>query len=120
MNVYKGLSIEDIEAQYFLRGLRPQYESKDLPGWLERSKRFVESTDARLDLVYGPRERNRLDLFPVRGAADGTLHQVPRAVLGGPATTVQRIHSSSRVRGSRGLVMFRWLSDACFARASAD
>ena len=71
MNVYKGLSIEDIEAQYFLRGLRPQYESKDLPGWLERSKRFVESTDASLDLVYGPRERNRLDLFPVRSGGAG-------------------------------------------------
>ena len=60
MNVYKGLSIEEMEAQYFLRGLRPDYETTDVPGWLERSQRFLECADSKLDIAYGPRERNRL------------------------------------------------------------
>ena len=66
MKVYKGLSHEDIETQYFLRGLRPDYEVTDIPDWLEQSKRFVESTDATLDIEYGPRERNKLDFFPAK------------------------------------------------------
>ena len=73
MNVYQGLSIEEIEAQYFLRGLRPDYETTDVPGWLERSQRFLESADSRLDIVYGPRERNRLDLFSVSGGGAGFI-----------------------------------------------
>ena len=73
MKVYKGLSVEDIEAQYFLRGLRPDYESTDIPGWLERSKRFVDSTQARLDIVYGPRVRNTLDFFPAQGNGAGAV-----------------------------------------------
>ena len=66
MKVYKGLSREDIEAQYFLRGLRPDYEVTDIPDWLERSKRFVGYADAKLDIAYGPRERNKLDFFPAK------------------------------------------------------
>ena len=68
MQVYKGLSREDIEAQYFLRDLRPSYEVTDIPQWLERSKRFVESAEASLDIEYGPRERNKLDFFPAKQA----------------------------------------------------
>ena len=73
MKVYKGLSVEDIEAQYFLRGLRPDYEVSDVPGWLARSRRFVESADAKLDIVYGSRERNTLDLFPAGEGGAGFI-----------------------------------------------
>ena len=74
MQVYKGLSREDIEAQYFLRALRPSYETTDIPQWLETSRRFVDSVDATLDIRYGPRERNTLDLFPARsGGTDFVL-----------------------------------------------
>ena len=74
MNVYKGLSAEEIEAQYFLRGLRPGYESTDIPCWLDRSRRFVEeSADSKLDISYGPHERNTLDVFPARGGGSGLI-----------------------------------------------
>lgn len=73
MKVYRGLSAEEIEAQYFLRGLRPSYESTDVPAWLERSRRFLESADSKLDLAYGPRERNRLDFFPAPGGGAGFI-----------------------------------------------
>ena len=74
MKVYKGLGVEEIEAQYFLRGLRPDYEVSDVPGWLARSTRFVESADVKLDVVYGPRERNTLDFFPAGGGAGFILY----------------------------------------------
>ena len=73
MKVYRDLSAEEIEAQFFLRGLRPGYESSDIPVWRERSRRFLAATDAKLDLVYGPRERNRLDLFPAPGGGAGFI-----------------------------------------------
>ena len=37
--------------------------------WAERSVRFRQAAGARLDLAYGPRPRNRIDLF--RSGADG-------------------------------------------------
>ena len=74
MEVYKGLTQEELEAQYFLRATRPGYEENDIPRWLAKSRRFVESVcDARLDLAYGPTARNRLDLFPAPGKCRGLL-----------------------------------------------
>lgn len=64
MSVYKGWSAEELQHQYFLRGLRPDYETEMIPGWLERSRVFREQAGGWLDLEYGPRERNRLDIFP--------------------------------------------------------
>jgi len=62
-NLFRGLTREELEAQYFLRGTRPNYETVDVPAWLERSKRFVESAQPTLDLSYGPGRRNKLDYF---------------------------------------------------------
>jgi arylformamidase len=61
--VYKGLTREDIEAQYFLRGTRPDYQSKMIPDWIERSSRLRNDADCSLDVSYGPGTRNRLDFF---------------------------------------------------------
>ncbi len=61
--VFRGLTREDVEAQYFLRATRPNYETDDLPAWLQRSKKFVETAESSLDLSYGPRVRNKLDFF---------------------------------------------------------
>lgn len=33
--LYKGMTQDDIEAQYFLRGTRPDYQSKMIPDWIE-------------------------------------------------------------------------------------
>jgi arylformamidase len=75
MSVYKGWSAQELQQQYFLRGLRPDYETEMIPGWLERSRKFREKAGGWLDLEYGPRERNRLDIFPAtRGDAGFVLY----------------------------------------------
>ncbi|MBT7647590.1 MAG: alpha/beta hydrolase, partial [Rhodospirillaceae bacterium] len=72
MTVFKGLDADELERQYFLRGLRPEYEVTDIPGWIERSKAFAaRSPGARFDLAYGPAERNRLDFFPATRGNEG-------------------------------------------------
>ena len=72
MTVFKGLDADELERQYFLRGLRPEYEVTDIPGWIERSKAFAaRSPGARFDLAYGPAERNRLDFFPATRGSEG-------------------------------------------------
>lgn len=71
--VFRGLTREEVEAQYFLRGTRPNYEQNDIPRWLELSKTFVASARGKLDLVYGPRPRNRLDFFPAAGRPAGFM-----------------------------------------------
>ena len=59
-------SVEQIEASYNLRGLRPDYETALVPGWVERSQSFrAHHASARLDIAYGDGERDQLDLFPV-------------------------------------------------------
>ena len=40
MSVYKGWSAQELQDQYFLRGLRPNYETEMIPEWLERSRVF--------------------------------------------------------------------------------
>ena len=64
MSLCRGMTREQIEAQYFLRALRPDYETTMLPGWLERSSRFVAANAHRLDLEYADTPRGRLDYFP--------------------------------------------------------
>lgn len=71
MSVYKGLDREEIEAQYFLRGTRPGYEERDIPRWLARSQQFRERSKGQLDLVYGPQQRNTLDVFQAEEAETG-------------------------------------------------
>lgn len=63
--VCRGLTAEEIEAQYMLRKVRPDYETALLPGWQERSAAFrAEAAGAEIDLPYGPGSRDRFDLFP--------------------------------------------------------
>lgn len=63
--VSRGLTADEIEAQYALRKTRPAYEKEMVPGWLARSAAFRAShPGARIDLAYGPGARDRFDLFP--------------------------------------------------------
>ncbi|MCA8250730.1 alpha/beta hydrolase [Burkholderia multivorans] len=62
----------DLEAQYNLRALRPDFEAGMLQDWLARSDRFRRSCGGSLDLAYGDGERDRLDYFPA-AAADAPL-----------------------------------------------
>ncbi|NNE22458.1 MAG: alpha/beta hydrolase [Rhizobiales bacterium] len=95
MQVYKGLTADELEAQYFLRGTRPGYVTSDMPRWLERSKQFVDSANGKLDLVYGPRERNRLDLFPA---------QIPAGDA--PAGFILHIHGGYWQRGDKSIYSY--------------
>lgn len=59
-------SVDQIEASYNLRGLRPDYETTMVPGWVESSAEFRAGHEsANLDIAYGDGERDYLDLFPV-------------------------------------------------------
>jgi len=65
--IWHGLTAREVDRQYALRALRPEYEKEMVPGWLERSARHREThPGARIDLRYGPGERERFDLFPAQ------------------------------------------------------
>ena len=65
--VWHGLSAAEVDRQYALRKLRPDYEKEMVPGWLERSAHHRDiHPGARIDLGYGPGDRDRFDLFPAQ------------------------------------------------------
>jgi len=55
---------EDMEGQYNLRALRPDYESVVVPDWQKRSEHARASLSCRLDIAYGASDRQKLDFFP--------------------------------------------------------
>ena len=63
--VWHGLTADEVDRQYALRALRPSYAAEMVPGWRAKSERFrAAHPGARVDLAYGPGERDRFDLFP--------------------------------------------------------
>lgn len=70
--VFRDYDAAGIEAQYDNRGAVPGHQ-RYFDEWAERSVAYRGSADARLDLSYGPEERERLDLFLPAKAA-GPLH----------------------------------------------
>ena len=73
MKVYPDLSTEEIEQQYFLRGLRPDYDTAVIPLWIERSQALIAKAKATLDIPYGPGERNKLDFFKAENPNGKTI-----------------------------------------------
>jgi arylformamidase len=59
-----GYSPDELEQQYNLRIARPDYESKVVPAWIERSAAYRASSRCTLNLAYGSLPRERLDFFP--------------------------------------------------------
>ncbi|MDC0037327.1 alpha/beta hydrolase [Alphaproteobacteria bacterium] len=59
------LTKNEIENQYYLRGLRPNYQTKIIPNWINRSKDYSEKVKPKFNLKYGKNERNVLDLYSV-------------------------------------------------------
>ena len=51
--VYKGMTQGEIETQYMLRNTRPDYETTDIPRWMEMSERFRSQSINTLNLKYG-------------------------------------------------------------------
>jgi arylformamidase len=59
----------ELEAQFNMLALRPDFEAGMLQQWLARSARFRRTAINRLDLAYGPGLRDRIDFFPAASAA---------------------------------------------------
>ena len=57
-----SLSDAELDREYNVRLLRDDFDDI-VAGWFARSEAFREGAEARLDLAYGPGERERLDLF---------------------------------------------------------
>jgi arylformamidase len=60
--VYKGYSAEQLERQYNARAAVPNCE-KIFASWRARSADYRQRSLCELDVSYGPRERETLDLF---------------------------------------------------------
>ncbi len=65
MALYRGMTGDELEAQYNLRARRPDFDDV-VAGWLARCAAFRKASRARCDLTYGPGERETFDLFPAR------------------------------------------------------
>ena len=59
----------ELEAQFNMLALRPDFEAGMLQEWLARSARLRRTPGARLDLAYGPGARERIDFFPAQATA---------------------------------------------------
>ena len=62
MNLYQGLDAEQLEREYNLRALRPDFDDL-MARWSERSAPRREASNARVDIAYGEGERDKLDFF---------------------------------------------------------
>ena len=71
--VYKNFSADEMEAQYNPRLGRPDYEVTVMPDWFDRSERARADLEGRLDIAYGPSERQKIDLFTAERGAAPTL-----------------------------------------------
>jgi len=64
MTVYRGMPPGQLEAEYNLTARRGADNFAVLvENWLQRSARHREVSGARIDLAYGDRQREKLDLF---------------------------------------------------------
>ncbi len=53
----------ELETQYNMRALRPDFDAGMLQEWLARSAAFRLASGGALDLAYGPAGRERIDFF---------------------------------------------------------
>jgi len=65
---FTKLTKEEIENQYYLRGLRPNYQTEVIPNWIKKSKDYSEKVKPKFNLKYGKNERNVLDLYSVNNS----------------------------------------------------
>jgi arylformamidase len=73
MTVWGKYTANELEKQYNMRLTRLDYETKVVPDWIQRSATYRDSVPCRLDLSYGPLERERLDFFPAADGAKGPI-----------------------------------------------
>lgn len=63
MSLYKGMDADTLEAEYNLVARRGLDFPDLVQRWLDRSAAHRDSSDARVDLVYGEGEREKVDFF---------------------------------------------------------
>lgn len=69
MTVYREFGQAALDAQYNCRAMVPEHP-RHIEGWARDSQAArTARPEARLDLAYGPDERERLDLFPAQPGA---------------------------------------------------
>lgn len=73
MNPFGRFTASDMEAQYNLRLLRPDYESVVVPDWVTRSEKSRETLDCKLGVSYGASDKQKLDVFHAAGRDRPTL-----------------------------------------------
>lgn len=61
--VYRGLTADELEAQYNLRRRRPDYDTTVIPRWTERSAFTRRDLNCTTDIAYGSASKQKLDLF---------------------------------------------------------
>jgi arylformamidase len=69
MTVYRGFDQVALDAQYNCRAMVPEHP-RHIEIWARDSEKLrMARPDARLDIAYGPGERERLDFFPAKPGA---------------------------------------------------
>jgi arylformamidase len=64
MTTNKKYTYAEMDPQYNLRARRPDYDTKVVPDWMQRSEAYRAAAACQLDLAYGPGARERIDFFP--------------------------------------------------------
>lgn len=73
MNLFGRFTAADMEAQYNLRLLRPDYETAVVPDWIARSENSRKTLDCKIGVAYGVSAKQKLDIFHASRAAGPTL-----------------------------------------------
>lgn len=73
MNPFGRFTAADMEAQYNLRLLRPDYETAVVPGWVARSEKSRAILDCKIGVSYGASAKQKLDIFRAAEADRPTL-----------------------------------------------
>lgn len=73
MNPFGRFTAADMEKQYNLRLLRPDYETAVVPGWLKQSEQARATLDCKIGVSYGASAKQKLDIFRAGGTNRPTL-----------------------------------------------
>ena len=73
MRGYGPYSGKELNIQYSLRNVRPNYETTMIPRWQRQSAEYRERAGGRYDIAYGDGERDRADFFPAKSPNGGLI-----------------------------------------------
>ena len=73
---HRSKPIDWFEAQYNVRLLRPDFEETVVKGWIDRSEQARAELAPRLDVRYGPTDRQVMDVFASCGPNAPTLFYI--------------------------------------------